>query len=242
MRTHLLILTAFLTVSLFSCQKTEETKSGTIIGSVDFISYNAVSGAVKIQLENASDKSDVDIAYTEQDGSFIFQDVKEGFYYITPYKDNYSWVWTVVGDNEPIHKNSPDKRIKVGADEVVKVKLLMNGSNVDNISILTPQGDPLNKLTINNGEGSASFVLFNGTGSARSYSIVCRCLFKTTFDAFYLFTSISPDRGSLAPGESVLITCSIDPRVYSSALALYDDIEISYNVKLPISLNWNYSY
>lgn len=231
-----------MTSLLASCQKPEEAKTGTIVGNIDFISYNAVPGAVKVQLQNASDASDTDIAFSEKDGSFFFQDVKEGFYYITPTKDDYSWIWTVVNDNEPIHKRSTDKRIKVGAGEIVKVKILMSGTNADALSILTPQGDPINKLGINKGEGSVSFVIFNGTGTVRNYSIICRCLFKETFDAFYLFTSINPSSGALSPGESVLITCSIDPRVYSSSLALYDDIEISYNMKLPITLNWSLSY
>ena len=238
MRPNIIILAIFMTFSFVSCQKPEEAKPGTIIGSIN----TGVPGAVKVQLQNASDASDMDIAFSEQDGSFVFQDVKEGFYYITPTKDGYSWIWTVIGDNDPIHRNSPDKRIKVGAGEIVKVKILMSPSNGEALSILTAQGDPIDKLVINNGMGSVSFVLFNGTGTTRSYSIVCRCLFKETFDAFYLFTSINPSSGSLAPGESVLITCSIDPRVYSSALALYDDIEISYNMKLPISLNWNLLY
>lgn len=237
-----LLFTAFLTVLLASCQKPEETKTGTIIGSIDFISYNAVSGAVKVQLQNATDESDTDVAFSEQDGSFVFQGVKEGFYFITPTKDDYSWIWTVVNDNEPIHKNSSDKRIKVDAGEIVKVKILMSGSDSDNLSILDPKGEPISKLVVNKGDGSSSFVIFNGTGSVRSYSIICRCLFKETFDAFYLFTSINPSSGNLSPGESVLIICSIDPRVYNSSLALHDDIEIAYNMKLPLSLNWNLSY
>lgn len=238
-----IILTVSLIILLCSCQKIDDkTETSTIIGNVEFISYSAIPGAVKIQLQSASDASDNDIAYTEQDGSFIFKDVKEGFYFITPTKENYSWVWTVVNDNDPIHRNSSDKKIKVGAGEIVKVDILMSISNVNTLSFLSPKGEPINKLVINKGEGSISFVLFNGTGSARSYSVRCGCLFKTTFDAFELFSSINPSSGSLSPGESVMITCNIDPRVYNSSLALFDDIEISYNLKLPLSLNWNLSY
>lgn len=242
MKIRHLLFAAFLTFSLVSCQKPEEAKKGSILGSIDFLSSKAVPGAVKVQLQNASDASDSDIAFSEQDGSFFFQDVKEGYYYITPTKDDYSWLWTVVGDNEPIHKNSPDKRIKVGAGETVNVKILMSGSDGDALSILTPKGDPINKLEINKGDSSVSFVIFNGTGSERIYSIICQCLFKEMFDAFYLFTSINPSSGTLSPGESVLITCIIDQRVYNSTIALFDDIEISYDMKLPLSLNWNLSY
>ena len=240
MNSRFITLFFLLTLLLASCQKTEETKTGTINGKISFISLDAARGAVKVQLQNASDASDTDIAFSEQDGSFTFKDVKSGFYYITPTKDGYSWIWTVVNDNQTVHKLSSDKRIKVGAGEIVNVKVLMSGSNEDALSILTPQREPINKLVINNGDSSASFVIFNGTGTERYYSLICRFLFKESFDAFPLFTSISPSSGNISPGESVLITCNIDQRVYNSEILLHDDIEITYNMKLPITLNWYY--
>lgn len=242
MNSRFITLLFLLTLLLASCQKTEETKTGTINGKISFISLDAARGAVKVQLQNASDASDTDIAFSEQDGSFTFKDVKSGFYYITPTKDGYSWIWTVVNDNQTVHKLSSDKRIKVVAGGITDLKILMGGSNEDELSILTPQREPINKLEINKGEGSASFVIFNGTGTERNFSISCRCLFKESFDAFSLFTSISPSSGKLSPGASILITCNIDQRVYNGELFYYDDIDITNNIindiKLPITMNW----
>lgn len=238
MKYSICMLVAFVSVFLSSCSsKVDEEKTGTIIGVVN-CGFNDLLGGVEVKLQNASDEADVDIAFSEQNGSFVFRDVKEGFYYISPSKNGYYWIWTVVGDNEPIHRNTYNKQIRIDAGEIVNVKLLMSGRSEGDITVLDAQGNPIDKLVINKGVGSVSFVLFNGTGSELYYYIWCRCLFSASFDAFYLFTSINPDKGYLSPGESVMITCDIDSRVYSSSLSFYDEIEITSSLKLPLSLNW----
>ncbi len=230
---------------LLACSPEESKKpTATIAGDISVIGFGSTLGGIKLTLQNASDDSDISIAFSESDGSFVFNNVEEGYYFLTPTKDGYSWTWTVVDGNEPIHKNSGDKRIKIEAGELVHVNVLMAGPGAGSLTltILDPHGHPINKLDINQNVGSISFVLFNGTGAKLPFSVDCRCLFSSRLDAFYLFNSINPTSGELEPGESIPITCKIDLRAYSSTLSLYDDITIYTGMSrlvLPLSLNWD---
>lgn len=211
-----------LTLSCFlvQCEPEREAQEVGSLKGVIKLNQNHLSNAFKVELQNANNGGNMDIAFTGNDGSFRFDNVKQGYYYLNVSKDLYWWAWTVVNGETFISTLSSDKRIEVkgGQTTTVEVQMASETPQWNDLDILDLNGNPITELRLYRYTSQIGFQLFNGTGEPQYWNVGCynRCYVFTRdgSDSAPWFTSISETEGILSPGNSIGITCTIDDRLY----------------------------
>ena len=210
-----------------SCERNEvAVETATLTGTIEVL-YGGIPSAVKVVLSDVDGNSE-DVAFSGNDGSFVFENIKPGYYYITFYKDGYDWIWTDLGVNDVITSETPDKRIKLEPGETKDLKVLMRGKSEEALVILDTDGNPVDRIHFDRGTASISFQLYNGYGEEMYWSINAdNCYYADNMNFIFWFKSISKEDGVLLPGESAAVVCIIDKRIYeyrpsgSSHLIIY---------------------
>lgn len=200
--------------------------------------------AVKIVLENVSNPDYSNITYSNSDGKFVLEEIEPGFYYLNASKDGYDWILTKIYDHDDhvIHRGSSVTSFELVAGTTTKVLVRMSNNyyygsddgDARDFKILDMNGNPTTSLEIQNGDESAGFQLYNGTGHEVGWSVYNGCVWTSydNFHADYCFKSINPEKGTLEPGKSISVLLEVDPLIYSYEVRFpYDDIEIWTNLK-----------
>lgn len=204
-------------ILLLGCGKDEPSlKSCDIQGSIN--GFVAKTG-VKVSLQNVANPSLVYIAYSNVDGEFEFQNVKEGDYYITASKDSYSINWITFEGNY-----IRDNAITVKGDAVKNIVIYMSknqgGSSNSQLQLTTLSGQSVsNVIKIPRFTSSIGFRIYNGTDTPRNWEIsnpsFCYVYSSDSFFLESIFSSIAPLGGQLRPGESVELIGYFNQAIYN---------------------------
>lgn len=238
------LLSLVLSCFFIQCGAEREPQEVGSLKGVVKLNQNHLSNAFKVELQNASNSGDFEIAFTGNDGSFGFYNVRQGYYYLKVSKDSYWWAWTVVNGSSTITTLSADKRISVNAGQTTTVEVLMTSEKPqgNDLDILDLNGNPISEIRFPRYTSQIGFQLFNRTGEPQYWNVGCYnwCNVYSP-DGSYVapwFTSISETEGTLPPGKSIGIICTIDPRIYEYQESGQCDfcIQIGYFSKiLPVS-------
>lgn len=211
---HTMMYKIFIVVfilTLNSCNKTiEEPKLCSISGKIN---AKEPLGGFKVELFNIENSISY-IIYTEPSGFFEFNNIKAGTYELKVTKEKYYYIWMIVDDNEPNHK---DSYIKIKDGEHKNIEVLMGGGEYfwfKKFTILSTHGDPINSLECSYDSKYLSFKLFNETNENLYFNISSSFFF--TYDLYKTikyFESFIPQSGTLKPGEDITIICNVNPEI-----------------------------
>lgn len=225
-----------LVVLCCACQEIKEPQLCTIEGVVD---AKEPLGGFKVELSKVGSEQERNVVYTNQQGTFKFENLEAGVYSLRVTKDLYHYILMVVDDNAPNHR---DSYIELQEGDCKHVKVLMGGGNVDfwktDLTILDLNGNPIETLECPLNAKVVGFVLFNETGDTHWFSADSHCFFSDGFYGFYYIDSIAPQKGPIEPGDEVVVQCYVNPRVLTSDISEYEvyfpEISLGFDLKLDL--------
>lgn len=214
-----------LVVLCCACQEIKEPQLCTIEGVVN---AKEPLGGFKVELFKVGSEQERNVVYTNQQGTFKFENLEAGVYSLRVTKDLYHYILMVVDDNAPNHR---DSYIELQEGDYKHVEVLMGGGNVDSwkseLTILDLNGNPIEMLECPLDSKVVSFILFNETGKSQWFSVSSLCFFTDGYHGFSYFDSFDPQEGSIEPGDEVAIRGYVNPRILTS------DVD-GYGVYFPI--------
>lgn len=224
-----------LVVLCCACQEIKEPQLCTIEGVVD---AKEPLGGFKVELSKVGSEQELNVVYTNQQGTFKFENLEAGVYSLRVTKDQYYFL-RVVDDDDPIHR---DSYIELQEGDYKHVKVLMGGGNEtplkSELTILDLNGSPIKELECPFDAKVVGFVLFNETGKSQWFSIYSLCFVSNDYYAFDYFDSFVPQDGSIEPGDEVVVQCYINPRILTLDMSEYDvhypEMSLWFDLKLDL--------
>lgn len=183
------------------------------------VECNSAKNAIKITLRSISDIDLEYIAYTDVDGSFEFQEVREGKYSVGANKDNYSFSRMII-DGQVFPQNGIIEITGAATkDLVLYMTKPFNDYSDFKLEITTLSGSPIqNTIKIPRFTASTAFKIYNGTDETRSWSIDTENCFVFASGEYFLeniFSSFYPSSGNLQPGQTVEVIGTFNQKIYN---------------------------
>lgn len=246
---HILVLSMILCLIACSDKSKKESMSIEQYGAIQgMIRCSIGSQGFKVSLTNISSGQLLHTIVTDNDGTFVINDIPSGQYYINAEKDNCNWAWMTVNGSI----NTSDQKIYIDGNKTLDIIIQMqvDPSYFQNeLTITDIYGNPIgDEITIQQYSSMIVIKLINETIQDFSWDLTkYYCIISGyrdtivgdyqgfTYHTYDLFSNISPTSGTLGPSNDVVITGFINPEIYT--LDRLDNFSLSHYPMITLYMN-----